>query len=110
MKKTQYLTLLLMKSLAMNKTYRVDLKEITVEEFAYEKRNNSSIWIDGKRRDAVTDRYVYLDDIEDVQDKLEDLIIEEEAKAQTALNQSFKAKREATAKLVNSFKHKFGRL
>lgn len=94
----------------MNKTYRVDLKEITVEEFVYEKRNNSSIWIDGKRRDTVTDRYVYLDDIEDVKDKLEDLLIAEEAKAQTALNHQFRDKREAIDKMVNSFKNKFGRL
>ena len=94
----------------MNKTYRVDLKEIIVEEFAYEKRNNSSIWIDGKRRDAVTERYTYLDDIEDVQDKLEDLLIAEEAKAQTALNQQFKTKRDSINKMVESFKTKFGRL
>lgn len=94
----------------MNKTYRVDLKEITVEEFAYEKRNNSSIWIDGKRRDSVTERYIYLDDIEDVQDRLEDLLIAEEAKAQTALNQQFKTKRDSINKMVESFKTKFGRL
>lgn len=47
--------------------FRVDAKslEIQVSTDPTSKINNSSVWLDGKRRDRVTDRYGWFDDLED---------------------------------------------
>ena len=91
-------------------TYRVDTVALTFEKFEYDKRTSSEIWIDGKRRDLVTKRYQFIDNIQDVHLALEDAIIELEATEQVKLNQKYKLLRDNLSEKITKASKSFGRL
>lgn len=53
--------------------FQVDTKQLTIKVLTdpLTKMNNSSIWIDGKRRDRVTERYTWFDDIDEAKELLQ---------------------------------------
>lgn len=53
--------------------FRVDTKELRIQVITdpTAKMNNSSIWIGGKRRDRVTERFTWFDDIDEAKDLLQ---------------------------------------
>lgn len=59
--------------------FRVDLKNLAllVNTDPTVKMNNSSVWIDGKRRDRVTDRFVWFDELQEAVNALEHAVATE---------------------------------
>lgn len=59
--------------------FRVDRKELTmlVNTNPTNKYNNSSVFIDGKRRDRVTDRYIWFDSYDEAKEELAKAIANE---------------------------------
>ena len=91
-------------------TYRVDVVSLTFEKLEYDKRTQTEIWIGGKRRDLVTKRYRFIDNLLDVQAAIEDAIIDLEAKEQVELNKKYKLIRDELQSRIDKASTSFGRL